>query len=86
MKKWHQCCKSLPQCHLIETVTEVEPDELSVISLDDLDDEVVLVESDDESMVMMSVSELDELNKMLLDDPDSEVVLGNLIKRVLGDS
>jgi len=53
---------------------------LSVISLDDLDDEVVLVESDDESMVMMSVSELDELNKMLLDDPDSEVVLGNLIK------
>jgi len=42
---------------------------LSVISLDDLDDEVVLVESDDESMVMMSVSELDELNKMLLDDP-----------------
>jgi len=27
---------------VIETVTEVEPDELSVISLDDLDDEVVL--------------------------------------------
>jgi len=34
-------------------------------------DEVVLVESDDESMVMMSVSELDELNKMLLDDPEA---------------
>jgi len=37
--------------------------ELSVISLGSLDDEVVLVESDDESMVILSVSELDRLNK-----------------------
>jgi len=34
----------------------------------DIGDEVVLVESDDESMVIMNVSELDELNDMLLDD------------------
>jgi len=38
------------------------------MSLDDIGDEVVLVESDDESMVIMNVSELDELNDMLLDD------------------
>jgi len=34
------------------------------MSLDDIGDEVVLVESD-ESMVIMNVSELDELNDML---------------------
>jgi len=41
-----------PTVTVIETVTEVEPDELSVISLDDLDDEVlvesVTVHGDDE--------------------------------------
>jgi len=60
---------------VIETVTEVEPDELSVNALDDLDDEVA-GGIDDESMVT-ECTELDELNKMLLDDPDSEVVLAN---------
>lgn len=65
---------------LIETVTLDESDELNVMSLDDIGDEVVLVESDDESMVIMNVSELDELNDMLLDDTESVVVLGKLIK------
>ena len=62
---------------VIETVTLLdESDELNVMSLDDIGDEVVLVESDDDSMVIMNVSELDELNDMLLDDTESVVVLG----------
>ncbi len=61
---------------VIETLTIEDSDELNVMSLDDIGDEVVLVESDDESMVIMNVSELDELNDMLLDDTDSVVVLG----------
>ncbi len=60
---------------VIETVTLDESDELNVMSLDDIGDEVVLVESDDESMVIMNVSELDELNEMSFDDIGEDVVL-----------
>lgn len=61
---------------VVETVTLDESDELNVMLLDDIGDEVVLVESDDESMVIMNVSDLDELNDMLLNDTESVVVLG----------
>ncbi len=60
---------------VIETMTLEDSDELNVMSLDDIGDEVVLVESDDESMVIMNVSELDELNEMSFDEIGEEVVL-----------
>lgn len=56
-------------------VIAVNPDELIDVSLDEIADEVVLVETDDESILVLSADEADELIDVALDEIADEVVL-----------
>ena len=61
---------------VVETLTEIEPDQLNGMSLDDTVDQVVLVQSDDdESIVVLNVAEPDTLITMSPDDIVDQVVL-----------
>jgi predicted regulator of Ras-like GTPase activity (Roadblock/LC7/MglB family) len=61
---------------VIQALTELDPDELSDMSLDDMADEVVLVQTDDESVMVLSPDEAAALvDDMALDDMADEVVL-----------
>lgn len=64
---------------VVETLTEVEPDQMIGMSLDDVaDDQLVLVTSDDESIMVLNVPDQDQLIGMSLDDQDDSIIMLNI--------
>ena len=64
---------------VVETLTEVEPDQMIGMSLDDVaDDQVVLVTSDDQSIMVLNVPEPDQVIGMSLDDQDESIMMLNI--------
>ena len=65
---------------VVETLTELEPDQLIGMSLNDIaNDQVMLVTSDD-SIMVLNVLESDQVNGMLLDDPDESLMMLNYVE------
>ena len=66
---------------VVETLTELEPDQLIGMSLNDIaNDQVMLVTSDDDSIMVLNVLEPDQVNGMLLDDPDESLMMLNYVE------
>ena len=66
---------------VVETLTELEPDQMIGMSLNDIaNEQVMLVTSDDESIMVLNIVEPDQANGMLLDEPDESIVVLNVLE------
>ena len=66
---------------VVETLTELEPDQMIGMSFNDIaNDQVMLVTSDDDSIMVLNVIEPDQENGMLLDDSEESLMMLNIVE------
>ena len=71
---------------MVEVLTEIDPNELIDTSLAEMLEEVVLVESDDETVLFLDVGEADEMGDMSLDEIAEAMGLEDLDDESLEES